>query len=97
MESFVYILKCADNSYYVGVTSNLYDRISEHNSGKYRNSYTFNRLPVTLVFYTTFTEITTAIEFEKKLKKWSRSKKEALIHNKFDTLPNLSKKNFNIK
>ncbi len=92
--SYVYILKCSDNSYYTGVTSNLNKRIFEHQSGKHQDSYTYNRRPVELVFYAEFTDINVAIETEKQIKKWSRVKKEALINGDFDKLPNLAKKNF---
>ncbi|GAB5564435.1 MAG: GIY-YIG nuclease family protein [Winogradskyella sp.] len=92
--SYVYILKCSDNSYYTGVTSNLNDRFMQHKSGKNPDSYTFNRRPVILVYYAEFTDINLAIETEKQIKKWSRVKKEALINGDFDKLPNLAKKNF---
>ena len=94
---FVYILKCSDESYYTGITSNLNKRILEHQSGKYSDSYTSSRLPVELVFYADFTNVGMAIEFEKKIKKWSRAKKEALINDEFDKLPNLAKKKFESK
>ena len=90
----VYILKCADNSYYTGVTSELDKRISEHKSGKHKNSYTYFRRPVDLVYFAEFTNIDLAISAEKQIKKWSRSKKEALIQGEFENLPNLAKKNF---
>ena len=92
--SYVYILKCADNSYYTGVTANLQKRIFEHKTAKHPNSYTANRRPVELVFYTEFTDIFFAISKEKQIKNWSRAKKEALISGKFDDLPNFSKKIF---
>ncbi|NJX13970.1 GIY-YIG nuclease family protein [Tamlana crocina] len=92
--SFVYILKCSDDSYYTGITSNLTERIFKHNSGKYKKSYTYNRRPVELVYYAEFTNINVAIQTEKQIKKWSRAKKEALINNEFDKLPNLAKKKF---
>ncbi|RXG16152.1 GIY-YIG catalytic domain-containing protein [Leeuwenhoekiella aestuarii] len=47
---FVYILKCNDNSFYTGVTNNLEQRIDQHNSGVKRDSYTFKRRPVELVW-----------------------------------------------
>ena len=93
-KSYVYILKCADKSYYTGVTSNLEERIKEHNSGKYKESYTHTRRPLSLVFYAEFIDINLAIEKEKQIKKWSRVKKEALINCEFDSLPNLAKKKF---
>ena len=93
--SYVYILKCADNSYYTGVTSNLNKRLVEHKIGKHIDSYTYSRRPLKLVFYAEFTNINIAIETEKKIKKWSRAKKEALINGEYEKLPNLSKKKFN--
>ena len=91
---YVYILKCSDNSYYTGFTSNLSQRIFEHSSGKYVDSYTHSRRPLDLVFYSEFSEAAIAIDCEKQIKKWSRAKKEALIQGKYDELPNLAKKKF---
>ena len=91
--SYVYILKCSDGSYYTGITSNLPKRILEHTTGKHLDSYTYNRRPIELVYYAEFTDINLAIQSEKQIKKWSRLKKEALINNEFDKLPNLAKKN----
>ena len=88
---YVYIIKCSDNSYYVGVTNNLQKRINEHNDGIDSMSYTFSRRPVKLVFNQEFLDVNYAIIFEKKLKGWSRAKKEALINNRFEDLPLLSK------
>jgi len=93
-KSYVYILRCSDNTYYTGVTSDLDIRLSQHESGFHKNSYTYQRRPVELVFYAEFTDITIAIEKEKQLKKWSKAKKEALINNEFDSLINLGKKKF---
>ncbi|WP_411895483.1 GIY-YIG nuclease family protein [Winogradskyella sp. A2] len=93
--SYLYILKCSDNTYYTGITSNLNQRILEHNMGKHLDSYTYKRRPVKLEFYAEFTDIKIAIEKEKQIKKWSRKKKEALINGDYLELPKLSKKNFN--
>jgi len=93
-KSYVYILKCADETYYTGVTSNLESRLFKHNSGFHPNSYTASRKPLKLVFYCEFTDINIAIETEKQIKKWSRAKKEALINGEFDSLINLAKKKF---
>ncbi|WP_054851499.1 GIY-YIG nuclease family protein [Olleya sp. ITB9] len=93
--SYVYILKCSDNTYYTGVTSNLNNRLLEHKLGKHYESYTYSRRPILLMFYTDFTDINIAISTEKQIKKWSKSKKEALINNEYDKLPNLAKKKFN--
>tara|TARA_R110001583_G_scaffold67308_2_gene192545 strand:- start:12 stop:299 length:288 start_codon:yes stop_codon:yes gene_type:complete len=93
-KSYVYILKCTDETYYTGVTSNLESRLFKHNSGFHPNSYTASRKPLKLVFYCEFTDINIAIETEKQIKKWSRAKKEALINGEFDSLINLAKKKF---
>jgi len=93
-QSYVYILKCSDNSYYTGVTSNLTQRLFQHETGIYHDCYTANKRPIVLVFYCEFTDINFAIDVEKKIKKWSRAKKEALINEECDKLPNLAKKKF---
>lgn len=83
---YVYLLRCSDKSIYTGITSNLDQRIIEHSEGKYIKCYTFGRRPIELVFYQEFLDSNQAILFEKKIKKWSRSKKEALINGDFDKL-----------
>ena len=92
--SYVYILKCSDNSYYTGITSNLNARLLEHKTGKFKDSYTHSRRPVQLVYFCDLTDITIAISTEKQIKKWSKAKKEALINGEFKKLPNLAKKKF---
>ena len=93
-QSYVYILKCADNTYYTGVTSNLTQRLFRHETGYYPDCYTCERRPLQLVFYCEFTDINLAFEKEKQIKKWSKVKKEALINGDYDSLPNLAKKKF---
>jgi putative endonuclease len=77
--AYVYMLRCADDSYYVGsATGNdLTKRISEHETGAYRG-YTFTRRPVQLVWSEYFDRITDAIAAERQLKGWTRAKKEAI-------------------
>lgn len=91
---FVYLLRCSDNTYYTGVTNDVHSRLTEHQSGEDPNSYTYKRRPVQLVFFTEFSDINSAIEKEKQIKKWSKVKKEALINERFELLPELSKKKF---
>ncbi|MFV1448196.1 GIY-YIG nuclease family protein [Maribacter sp. HS] len=91
---YVYILECADNSFYTGITSNLTQRLESHQSGKYKDSYTSKRRPVDLVYYCEFTDPNLAIEIEKRIKKWSQAKKNALIAGEYEKLPNLAKKKF---
>ncbi len=92
--SYVYIIECADTTYYTGVTSDITQRFERHQSGAFPNCYTYSRRPLKLVFYAEFTSITQAIDTEKQIKKWSRKKKEALIQNDFSALENLAKKKF---
>jgi putative endonuclease len=89
MKGLMYILACADGSYYVGSTIDIDKRLNEHQGGKGAN-YTKNRLPVTLVYYEMFQNIGDAFYREKQVKGWSRKKKEALINDQQDGLPNLS-------
>lgn len=89
----VYILKCSDNSYYTGVTNNLERRLVEHNSGLNKECYTFKRRPVELVYHEIFQTAEAAINFEKKIKRWTRKKKEALISENWNELKKLSECN----
>jgi putative endonuclease len=93
-QSYVYILQCSDGTFYTGVTSNLTQRIEQHELGIYPDCYTHKRRPVHLAFYCEFTDINIAIEKEKQIKKWSKEKKLALINGEYDTLVNLAKKKF---
>jgi putative endonuclease len=88
---YIYILLCSDNSYYIGVTNNLEERVLQHQNGFDLASYTFNKRPISLVYSEEFIDVKQAIEREKQLKKWSRAKKEALINNDLVKLKNLSK------
>jgi putative endonuclease len=88
----VYMLRCADGSYYVGSARlGLERRLSEHNSGTY-GGYTSKRLPVDLVWSEHFPNITDAIAVECQIKGWSRAKKEALIQGDFELMRQLSKR-----
>jgi len=66
---FVYILKCNDETYYVGHTQDLEERLRRHNKGE--NTYTKYRLPLELVFYAAFSDKYKALAFEKYLKSGS--------------------------
>ena len=91
--AFLYILVCADGSYYTGTTrADLELRVAQHNAGTYARSYTAQRRPVALVFAQWFDRITDAIEAERQVKGWSRAKKEALIKGDWDSLQKLSKR-----
>ncbi len=87
----VYILECADQSFYVGVTCNLWRRLISHKQGENINSYTYTRRPIKLIYYEDFRYIMTAIQREKQIKRWTRKKKMALINNDLERLRQLSR------
>src|SRR5262245_31320221 len=89
-DAFLYVLRCADGSYYIGITRTALEiRIAQHNAGT-PGGYTATRRPVTLVYSQWFDRITDAIENERKLKKWSRAKKEAFVRGDYAALRQLS-------
>lgn len=90
MKGFMYILLCSDGSYYTGSTIDLERRLEEHKNGEGAN-HTKKRLPVELVYFEEFERIDVAFNREKQIQKWSRIKKEALIENNKNLLPDLSK------
>ena len=93
MGAFVYMLRCADGSFYVDSATgdDLTKRIAEHQTGAYP-SYTFTRRPVSLVWSEHFARVSDAIAVERKLKGWTRVKKEALIKGDWKALEQLSKR-----
>tara|TARA_B100001109_G_C18845735_1_gene466736 strand:- start:937 stop:1236 length:300 start_codon:yes stop_codon:yes gene_type:complete len=91
---YLYLLECSDKTYYTGVTNDIERRLKEHENGINPDSYTHSRRPVELKWFEEFQYIDKAIAFEKKIKKWSKAKKQALIEGDFDILPKLSKKKF---
>ena len=90
MYYYVYILKCCDNSYYTGVTNNLDRRMYEHQITNDPKSYIFKRRPFELVFCEIFPDPNQAILWEKKIKGWTRVKKESLIKDNWDKLKKVS-------
>lgn len=93
MNSWVYMLRCADGSYYVGHTEDLEGRIGTHQSGLIEG-YTQNRRPVMLVWSQEFPDRYAALAAERQIKGWTRRKKEALIRGDFDAIKQLAKKSF---
>ena len=88
----VYIVRCADGSYYTGTArGGLERRIAEHNAGTF-DGYTSTRRPVTLVISQWFERIVDAIAAERQVKGWSRAKKEALMRGDFDALSELARR-----
>ena len=93
MPAFVYMLRCADGSYYVGSArgESLDKRLSEHEAGTYAG-YTSSRRPVTLVWSGVFERFDEAVAYERRLKGWSRAKKEALIRGNWDGVQEAAKR-----
>ena len=91
MSFWVYILRCADGSYYTGHTDNLEQRIGQHNAGAIEG-YTHSRRPVTLMWSQDFPTRLEALEGERQVKDWSRKKKEALFRSDWEALSAAAKK-----
>jgi putative endonuclease len=79
MKGFMYILKCADNTYYTGSTIDLQRRLEQHQRGEGAN-FTRKRRPVELVYFEEYSRIDEAFYREKQVQGWSKKKKEALIN-----------------
>jgi len=67
---FVYILECADGTYYTGSTNDLKKRVHSHNNSKSGAKYTRGRRPVKLVYYEAYDDSQKARERERKLKQY---------------------------
>ncbi len=76
---FLYILECADQSLYTGITLNLEKRLKEHNTSKSAAKYTAARRPVKIVFSKEFGTKAEALREEFRVKKLPREDKLALI------------------
>ena len=87
---YMYILRCSNGQYYVGSTQDLDKRLAEHQCGE-GALFTKKLFPVELVYYEQFQRIVEAFQREQQVKGWSRKKKEALINNHPEILPELSK------
>ncbi len=88
---FVYILRCADDSFYVGHTSDVEARVQVHNAGR-GAVWTACRRPVELVHSEPFPSELHAITRERQLKKWTQAKKLALIKGDRAELKRLAKR-----
>lgn len=93
MKGYMYILRCANDTYYTGSTKDLERRLAQHQKGEGAN-YTKKHFPVKLVYYEEYDRIDHAFNREHQVKKWSQKKKEALINGDFDQLTPLAKKVF---
>ena len=87
--AWVYILRCADDSYYVGSTTFLEARVAQHQRGE-SAEYTKHRRPVELVFARETETVGEAFGLEKRIQGWGRAKREALNRGDFAALPGLA-------
>ena len=92
--AWVYILRCADGSFYTGMTRGEEPdaRVSGHEMKLSPNAYTAARLPVTIVYAEDFDLVADAIAAERNIKGWSRAKKEALIAGNWEQVQALSRR-----
>jgi predicted GIY-YIG superfamily endonuclease len=90
MAFYVYILRCADDSYYTGHTDSLAARLAAHEQGAIPG-YTSTRCPVQLVFAQDFPSREQALVQERRIKRWTRAKKEALVSKDWSRLTALAK------
>lgn len=88
----VYILRCADCSFYTGVTRREVDeRVSEHNAGL-GGDYTVARRPVELLHSEQHMRIDEAVAAERRIKGWSRAKKIAYMRGDYAALHSLARR-----
>ena len=78
---YLYILRCADDTLYTGITTDVEKRFEAHASGK-GAKYTRGRGPLTLVYREICGDHSAALKREAEIKKLSRQEKELLIQNK---------------
>ncbi len=88
---YVYMLRCADETYYVGITHSLQKRMSEHQSGEL-SGYTSTRRPVALVWSESVQTEHQAAILERQIKGWTRAKKESLIRGDLAALHDIVKR-----
>lgn len=81
MSYFVYIVQCADSTYYTGVATDVSRRVKEHNTSKKGAKYTSTRRPVTLVYQEEHPDRSTAQKREHVVRKLSRTQKNELACN----------------
>lgn len=75
---FVYLLRCADGTFYAGITTDLARRVAEHNSGQAGAKYTRARRPVTLAWSEPAPDRSAAARREYAVRRLPRAEKERL-------------------
>jgi predicted GIY-YIG superfamily endonuclease len=92
---YAYILRCADDSFYVGSGQDLDSRVKAHNDGR-GAAHAFKHRPVQLVYSEAFESETAAVSRERQLKRWSYGKKRALVEGNIRWLKRLSKRRLSV-
>jgi len=75
----MYVVECADGSYYTGITTDMTRRLNEHNRTKRGAKYTRSRRPVRLIYFESHENRSEASRAEAAFKKLTRKKKEIYI------------------
>ena len=75
---YVYILRCADGTFYTGTAKDPHARVKLHNAGRGAR-YTSGRRSVSLVYTEACESLGDALRRERQIKRWPRAKKEALL------------------
>jgi predicted GIY-YIG superfamily endonuclease len=91
MAFYAYLLRCSDGRFYAGSTDDLEARVAQHQAGHDTGCYTFKRRPVILAWSDSFSTRIEAKEAERRLKGWSRAKKQALIAGDWDRIKQLAR------
>jgi tRNA/rRNA methyltransferase len=91
VDFYAYLLRCADGHHYAGHTDELESCIAQHQAGAIPG-YTLNRRPVTLVWSGRFPDRDQAFAAARRIRGWSRARKEALIRGDREALSALAKK-----
>lgn len=91
MSFWVYMIQCADRSYYVGHTDELEKRVLQHERGEC-GGYTSTPRPVRLIFTQEFASREEALAAELQIKGWSRKKKEALVQGNWAEMSRLAQR-----
>ena len=92
MQAHVYILRCADNTFYIGTTmGSLTDRIAAHNDGSV-DGYTVHRRPVEVVFHRQCENIAGALAAKRFITGWDQAKRDRLIAGDTRTLRELTRR-----
>ncbi|MGO4221472.1 GIY-YIG nuclease family protein [Lysobacter sp. TAF61] len=87
---WMYMLRCADGSFYLGHTDDIERRLDQHHAGQHP-CYTRDRRPVELVFSQEFPTREEALVAERQIKGWSRAKKQALTEGDWSRISRLAR------